>query len=68
MKARPVRRSDGREYPSASEAARGLIAEQGCGKVPTMAAGIANVANGRPMCLRAYGYGWEWIDEQGGNG
>lgn len=59
-KRRPIRRNDGAEYASASDAARVIIAEQGAGKVSTVAPDICHAADSG--WREAYGYRWEWID------
>lgn len=59
---RPIRRSDGMEYPSASDAARALIAEWQCGKLSTVAGDINKAASRHRGRLKAYGYEWRWLD------
>ena len=50
------------EYPSASDAARALIAEWQCGKLSTVAGDINKAASRHRGRLKAYGYEWEWVE------
>lgn len=62
MRAKPIQRSDGELYESATEAAHTLVDEYGCGNWKTVMAAITNVANKRPHHKTAYGYGWKWVN------
>ena len=53
-------RSDGKEYPSAYEAAKAIVDEMGCGDVQTVYTGIRRVCRNVPHNVTAYGYGWRY--------
>ena len=61
MRKKPIRRSDGRKYKCALNAAKQIAKEQ-YGDVKIIHSNIVNVANGRPHCHTAYGYGWRWCE------
>lgn len=61
-KKKPIRRSDGKEYKSAYEAACVLAWELGDGTKPgSYSPNIIKAANRSGGRKSAYGYTWEWI-------